>query len=442
MTIEFKLPDLGENIESGDVVNILVSEGDVIEEEQNVLELETDKAVVEVPCSHAGKIKKIHVEPGDTVEVGTTVLTLEEGQGAEKEEKKKEKKPGKKEKEEPKEEKKEEPEKKAEEKPSQEKKEEKKKEEEKPKPSGEEEEEKKRKVPPPAAPATRHLARELGVDLEEVSGSGPGGRITEEDVRSFVKKTMSEVGRPNIYAPPMPDFTQWGEVEHQKLSGIRKKTAEHMALAWHTVPHVTQFDVADITDLESARKRYMQGRGDKPGKITMTVLALKAAVAAIKAFPQFNASIDVENEELILKKYFHIGVAVDTDAGLLVPVIRDADRKSVLQLAVELEELAEKARNRKLGPDQMQGGTFTITNLGGIAGTAFTPVVNFPEVAILGISRGRKEQLIIDDEPRIRRTLPLSLSYDHRAIDGADGARFLKKVAEVLSDPMQLLLEG
>jgi len=236
--------------------------------------------------------------------------------------------------------------------------------------------------------------------------------------------------------------SQWGEVEQQPLSGIRRKTAENMSLAWRLVPHVTQYDVADVTELEAARKKYVEAHRDQPGKITMTALAIKSSIAALRQFPQFNSSLDEGGGNIIIKKYFHIGVAVDTENGLLVPTLMDADRKSLVELAVEMEQIAEKARQRKLTPEQMQGGTFTISNLGGIGGTAFTPIVYHPQVAILGMSRARKEQVIIDDEPRIRLILPLSLSYDHRVIDGADGARFLRKVCQALSDPMQLLLEA
>ncbi len=439
MTVEFKLPDLGEGITKADVVNVLVAEGHVIQPNQNVVELETDKAVVEVPCPIGGRVVKVHVAIGDKVPVGATILTLEKGEQA----------PARKEAP-----------------PEAEKKAEAPREEEQPAPPEAEaapqpapkqeapveeapraprvEPEAKRR-PAPAGPATRRFARQLGVDLYQVSGSGPGGRITQEDVQAFVKKSLQAAmvtGGGRAEAPPLPDFSQWGPVDRQPLSGIRRKTAENMSLAWHMAPQVTQYDLADITELEAARKRYVQNHADAPGKITVTVLAIKAALAALRAFPQFNSSLDAGAGLLIYKKYFNIGIAVDTEHGLLVPVIKEADRKSVVQLAVEMEELAGKARQRKLSLDQMQGGTFTITNLGGIGGTAFSPIVNYPEVAILGIARGRQEYVLHGGEPKFRLMLPLSLSYDHRVIDGADGARFLRRICEALSDPMQLLLEG
>lgn len=242
-------------------------------------------------------------------------------------------------------------------------------------------------------------------------------------------------------APPLPDFSQWGPAERMPMSGIRRKTAENMSLAWHVAPHVAQFDVADITELEAARKQFVSRRPAAP-KVTVTALAMKAAVAALKAYPQFNASLDAPAGIVILKKYYHIGVAVDTPHGLLVPVIRDVERKSVLELAAELAETAERARERKIGLDEMRGGTFTITNLGGIGGTNFAPIVNYPEVAILGMARSRLEPAVVEGEIKIRLHLPLSLSYDHRAIDGADGARFLRMICETLGDPMRLLLEA
>jgi len=443
MTFEFELQELGEGIEQADVVNVLVEEGHVIQAGQNVVELETEKAVVEVPCPEGGRVVKVHVAPGDKVSVGAAILTIETEKGGAVSEKKAapavEEAPA----------------------PSAEPEQPPVLEEEKPKaappppPRAEEPAEEPlvtepppaespKRRPAPEGPATRRLARELGVDLHQVSGSGPGGRITAEDVRAFVKKSMTAAmsGLGAAAPPPLPDFSQWGPVERQPLGAIRRKTAEHMAMAWQLVPHVTQYDAADITELEAVRKRYAVSRGDAPGKVTVTVLAVKAAMAALRAYPQFNASLDAAGGQLIFKKYYHIGVAVDTEHGLFVPVLRDVDRKSVVDLAVEIEQLAERARQRKLGLEEMKGGTFTITNLGGIGGTAFSPIVNYPEVAILGISRARKEQVVRQEQVEQRILMPVSLSYDHRVIDGADGARFLRKICEVLSDPMQLLLEA
>jgi pyruvate dehydrogenase E2 component (dihydrolipoamide acetyltransferase) len=286
----------------------------------------------------------------------------------------------------------------------------------------------------PAGPATRRLARKLGVDLGRVPGTGPRGRVTQDDVIAFSKQARTA----GAAAPLLPDFGKWGPVEAETLEIVRRKTAEQMALAWAQVPHVTQHDLADVTDLEAFRKAQ---EGDGP-KLTVTAFALKAVAVALKEFPHFNASLDAAGGRLIRKSYYHIGVAVDTDRGLLVPVIRDVDKKSIRELAAELAAAAEKARQRKLPVDDMKGGTFTITNLGGIGGTAFTPIVNWPEVAILGLSRARLEPAVRDGQVVPRLMLPLSLSYDHRVIDGADGARFTRRIARMLEDPRLLLLDA
>src|SRR5262249_55705638 len=275
---------------------------------------------------------------------------------------------------------------------------------------------------------TRRLARELGVDLARVHGSGPNGRVTQEDVKAFVKQlaaspapTTYTVGAP-VQAPPLPDFGKWGAVERKPLDAVRRKTAERMALSWSLIPHVTQHDLADITDLEAFRKQQ-DGKGPK---LTVTAFALKSAAIALKQFPQFNATLDLGNNQLILKQYYHLGLAVDTDRGLLVPVLRDVDKKSVYELAKEMAEVADRARQKKLSADEMRGGTFTITNLGGIGCIAFTPIINYPEVAILGLSRSRLQPVVKGDgQVTPRLLLPLSLSYDHRVIDGADAARFV-----------------
>ncbi len=297
-----------------------------------------------------------------------------------------------------------------------------------------------------ASPSVRRLARELGVDISMVTGSGPRGRISHEDVKTEARRIVSHGGAeralPEAHRAPLPDFEKWGSVERRAMSGVRRKTAEHMSHAWTAVPHVTQHDRADITELEALRKRYAGKTEAAGGKLTVTAIALKIAASALEVFPQFNASIDVANEEIVYKSYTHIGVAVDTERGLLVPVIRDVDEKNILALSVELSRVAEKARNRKLTLEEMQGGCFTITNLGGIGGTSFTPIVNWPEVAILGISRGRMESVHVDGQFVPRLILPLSLSYDHRLIDGADAARFLRWVAEAFENPFLLSLEG
>jgi pyruvate dehydrogenase E2 component (dihydrolipoamide acetyltransferase) len=298
----------------------------------------------------------------------------------------------------------------------------------------------------PAAPSVRRMARELGVDIGQVAGSGPSGRISVDDVKTHAKRMITEprAGGAPVAAEPLPDFTRWGEVERQPMRAVRRKTAQTLTAAWTTVPHVTQHDVADITSLEELRKKYAKVVEAAGGNLTVTAIAVKVVAAALKAFPQFNSSIDLAAEEIIYKKYVNIGIAVDTDRGLLVPVIRNADTKNIAQLSVELSQLSEKARSRKISLDEMQGGCFSISNLGGIGGSFFTPIVNAPEVAILGISRARMEPVYNNDSAAFvpRLMLPLSLSYDHRVVDGADGVRFLRWVVEALEQPFLLALQG
>jgi pyruvate dehydrogenase E2 component (dihydrolipoamide acetyltransferase) len=301
--------------------------------------------------------------------------------------------------------------------------------------------------PIPAAPSVRRLARELGVDIYEVKGSGPGGRISEEDVKGYTKTMLvtavSAAQAPRGFAEPkLPDFSKWGKIERVSMRGVRRKTAEHLRESWNTVPHVTQNDRADITELEELRSRFAPKVEQAGGKMTVTAIALKICASALKIFPQFNASIDLEKEEIVYKQYFNIGVAVDTERGLLVPVIRDVDKKNIVALAAELSQMSKKARDKKLAPEEMEGGTFTITNLGGIGGTGFSPIVNHPEVAILGISRSRTEPEWIDGKFEPRLIMPLSLSYDHRLIDGADAARFLRWIAEAFEQPFLLSVQG
>lgn len=455
MAIEFKLPELGENIEAADVVNVLVKPGDTIAKDQAVLELETEKAVLELPCPYAGRIEKIAVKAGDHIPVGATVLTIEAAQ--------EDAAPAEKPAESPKTEQKPEPaisphdeQRQAEKKrdtadgagitpPPEPTRAEAPRAEPPPKSRGLAERPSEDRPPAPASPAIRRLAREMGIDLNQVKGSGPAGRITEEDlhshIRSLVAGPQAQAG-PGLPTPSLPDFAQWGPVDRQPISNIRRKTAESMTAAWRMVPQVTQYDLGDITDLETQRKRYMQAKGEKAPRITLTAILLKAVVATLKEFPRFNASFDSQAGEIIYKKYFHIGVAVDTEHGLLVPVIRDVDRKSIVQLAKELDEVAKRARDRKLTLEEMRGSCFTITNLGGIGGTAFSPIVYWPEVAILGVARARQEQVIIEGAPQIRLMMPLCLSYDHRVIDGADGARFCRRLASILSDPLSLFMEA
>ncbi|HXG54276.1 MAG TPA: 2-oxo acid dehydrogenase subunit E2, partial [Vicinamibacterales bacterium] len=295
----------------------------------------------------------------------------------------------------------------------------------------------------PAAPSVRRMARELGVDIASVTGSGDGGRISVDDLQAYVKAALgsaTSTGTGSTSGRPLPDFSKWGEVERKPMSNIRRKTAEHLGHAWHVIPHVTQHDRADITALEALRKQYSPQAEKAGGKLTMTAIALKIVAGALTRFPQFNASLDQARHEIVYKKAIHIGVAADTERGLLVPVVRDVNMKGIFALASELATASDKARAGKLSLDDMQGGGFTITNLGGIGGTSFTPIVNWPEVAILGISRGATEPVWDGQMFQPRLMLPLSLSYDHRVIDGADAARFLRWVADAFEQPFVLAL--
>jgi pyruvate dehydrogenase E2 component (dihydrolipoamide acetyltransferase) len=513
MPTEFKLPELGENITAGDVVRVLVKPGDTIAREQAVIELETDKATIEVPSSIAGVVKDVQVKPGEKVKVGQVIFTTDEA---------KESKDAKESTEQPraeaKPEAKAEPKKEGGDKP-------------KAQPEGAPEEggmsqaataergdestgageakedregdkdgvaepprsqrpaarlaedeveeaprqQKRGEVvdisrgpraaqgapaqegpAPPAAPSVRRIARELGVEIRQVTGSGPGGRITVDDVQGFVRQALASgsggpstglgaggaapapAGAPS--AQPLPDFSKWGEIERKPISNIRRKTAEHLGHAWNVIPHVTQSDKADITTLEELRKKYSPMAERAGGKLTVTAIALKILAGAVRKFPQFASSMDVARGQLIYKKFSHIGVAVDTDRGLLVAVIRDVASKGIIDLSVELAKVSEKARAGKLTLDEMSGGVMTISNLGGIGGHGFTPIVNWPEVAILGISRGTHEPVWDGAQFQPRMMLPLSLSYDHRVIDGADAARFLRWVADAFEQPFVLAL--
>jgi pyruvate dehydrogenase E2 component (dihydrolipoamide acetyltransferase) len=302
----------------------------------------------------------------------------------------------------------------------------------------------------PASPSVRRLAREIGVDINHVAGSGPAGRISLDDVKEQARRVLSSVGTSGAAASagvaraarPLPDFQKWGEVERQPWTNVRRATSEHLSHAWNAIPHVTQCDKADITALEELRKTYRGDVEKAGGSLTVTAILVKILATAVKRFPQFNASLDTERGEIVYKRFVGIGVAVDTDRGLLVPVIRDADRKNIAQIAVELQQLAAKARDRKLTLDEMSGGSMSLSNLGGIGGTYFTPIVNWPEVAILGVSRGVMEPVWRTDTFEPRLMLPLSLSYDHRVIDGADAIRFLRWLVEAIEQPFLLSLIG
>jgi pyruvate dehydrogenase E2 component (dihydrolipoyllysine-residue acetyltransferase) len=473
MASEFKLPELGENVEKGDVVRVLVAAGDTIGVDQPVLELETDKATIEVPSTVAGKVSDVRVKSGDKVSVGQVVLVVEpQAAGA----------------------------------PAQS--------QAVPSPAAGDEEQKMATAaatpegeatpaataapppaaspaapartqakpadvvdisagraaqpgrpgdgaggrgepgsanvaarqsgglelapPVPAAPSVRRFARDLGVDIGQVPGTGPGGRIGPDDVKQHVRTIVSgPIGRAN--AAPLPDFSKWGEVEVKPMSNIRRKTAEQLTLAWQA-PHVTQHDKADITSLEAFRTAHAARVERAGGKLTVTAILIKIVAAALQRFPQFAASPDLANDAIVYKKYCHIGVAVDTPNGLLVPVIRDADTKTIAEIAADLAVLSQRAREKKLSLDDMSGGVFSISNLGGIGGTAFTPIVNQPEVAILGVSRASREPVWMDGQFVPREMLPLSLSYDHRVIDGADAARFLRFVVDALEQPLTMVL--
>jgi pyruvate dehydrogenase E2 component (dihydrolipoamide acetyltransferase) len=497
MPTDFTLPELGENIAAGDVLRVLVKPGDTLEKDQAVLELETDKATIEVPSSLAGQVKEVKVKVGDKVKVGQTILTVdgsdaaaapsktaapaaaapapassaparddsprsEAAAGANSAARIPDDEPGLEQHVE------------GQRRPTGDK-------------SGSIESGQAAPAPSPsptvsgganrkvvdinrqravaeqqaapelpvapAAPSVRRMARELGVDINQVAGSGPSGRISIDDVKAHAKRLVTAVasGPPSgggaaaaALAEPLPDFTRWGEIERQPMRAVRRKTAEHLSAAWATIPHVTQHEVADITTLDELRKKYAKSVEAAGGNLTVTAIAVKICAAALKTFPQFNASIDMAANELVFKKFVNIGVAVDTDRGLLVPVIRDADSKNITQLSVELAQLSEKARTRKISLDEMQGGCFSISNLGGIGGTFFTPIVNAPEVAILGISRAKMEPVFDKQSGQFapRLMLPLSLSYDHRVIDGADGIRFLRWVVQAFEDPFVLALNG
>lgn len=472
MAIEFKLPDLGEDIETGDVVRVYVSPGDKVEKEQALMELETDKAALEIPSPASGVIKAVHVKEGDTIKIGQLLVTIEDGAeetaGEEKTEKQETSPAEKKEpvkeaeakKEEPREkvEEKKEPAPKAESTPREAPAKEEPKKEAAEKPAPEKKTEKPKEITAkeekpaqiiPASPTVRRQAREMGIDITRVKGTGPGGRITEEDLKAPRTKAAPEETKPD-HAEKEPEekaagaaveADKYGETERVAMTKVRKLTAERLSESWKA-PHVTQHDKADITELEKLRKHYGKEVESLGGKLTMTSILIKAVSSALKNHPQFNASVDMENGEIIYKKYYNIGIAVDTDRGLLVPVIKDADKKNIEELSVDLKVLSEKARTKKITVEELQGGTFTITNLGGIGGTYFTPVINSPEVAILGVSRSSVEAVYIDGQFQPRLMLPLSLSYDHRLIDGADAVRFLRWIVEALEEPFKLSLEG
>ncbi|MHC1738391.1 MAG: dihydrolipoyllysine-residue acetyltransferase [Ignavibacteriaceae bacterium] len=438
--VDFILPELGENIVSADILKVLVKAGDIIEKEHGILEIETDKATIEVPSTVSGKVIEVFVKDGEKVKVGSVILKVEGlisapsgaiTKPAEPVTSAPMSTPAKSE----------------------------------AKPAAVVEANKPVVIvdsqPPilknaaPAAPSVRRLAREIGVDINQVPGSGPGGRISLDDVKAFSKKLHLATKSAQLNAAelpaggrvtggylPLPDFTKFGSVDVKPMSNIRMKTADHLSYAWQVIPHVTQFDKADVTALEEWRKQYTPYFEIKKSKLTVTAVLVKIITSALKVFPQFNSSIDMVKKEIVYKNYFNVGIAVDTEHGLIVPVIKNADRLNIFEISQELNTIAEKARNRKVSLEDLQGGCITITNLGGIGGTGFTPIVNSPEVAILGVSRSAYEQVYVNGKFETRLMLPLSLSYDHRIIDGADGIRFLRWIIEALQNPMKVLIEG
>jgi pyruvate dehydrogenase E2 component (dihydrolipoamide acetyltransferase) len=414
--MDVKLPKLGEGADSGVVVNVFVKEGDQVARNQAILELENEKAVASVPSTAAGVVTKIYVKTGDKISVGQKLISLSGGDqpaavvASAAKRSVPESEP---ELETPVEESATEVE------------------DEIPKPV----------AAPVASPSVRRLARELGIDLSKVRGSEAGGRIARGDLSAYIARLQKATDKPKVAAtvPAKPaaesiDFSKWGPVTKKPLTQLRQVIARRMWESWNAIPHVTQFDDADFTRLNELRKKYAPAYEKKGAKLTLTPLVLKALVGTLKKHPIFNSSLDEAAQAVVIKEYFHIGIAVDTEQGLIVPVIRDADKKSVLELAKELEQLAQKARDRKVTAEEMKGGTFTITNQGAIGSAHFTPIINKPEVAILGLGRGAMKPVARDGKVEVRMLTPLGLSYDHRVIDGGAAARFMVDLVKAMED--------
>jgi pyruvate dehydrogenase E2 component (dihydrolipoamide acetyltransferase) len=426
MVRSFRLPDLGEGVHEGEVLAVHVSAGQPVKEGDIILEVETDKAAVEIPSPFTGVVREVLVRPGDSVEVGAVLMTFDsshgdrESDGASM------------------------PSQPAHVEPTQD---------ESAAPTVGQGER-----PVPASPATRRLARELDVDLRRVKPTGAGGVVTADDLRAFGKqgqlsapprtqagKVSAPIFAGDRFIQELPDFTQWGPVERVPLRSIRRATAAQMMTAWSQIPHVSSQDAVDITRLEAFRQKHKSAIEAVGGRLTLTVFVLKAAATALKTFPQFNAAIDVNSQEIIIKQYFHIGVAVNTDRGLVVPVIRDVDRKSIKELAFELQDCVQQTRTRKISRAALQGGTFTITNAGAMGGGFFTPIINFPEVAILGMGQARMQPVVEsegNDAYRFasRLMMPMVLCFDHRVADGAGAIGFLQILTNALADPDELLM--
>ncbi|MGA2788840.1 MAG: 2-oxo acid dehydrogenase subunit E2 [Verrucomicrobiota bacterium] len=412
--MDVKLPKLGEGADSGVVVNVFVKEGDQVARDQAILELENEKAVASIPSTAAGVVTKIYVKPGDKISVGQRLISLSGGDqpGAAAAPVAKRAAP--------------EPESEI---PAEE------------PVAGDDEEIPKPVAAPVASPSVRRLARELGIDLSKVRGSEAGGRIVLGDIRAYLARLQKATDKPKTAAtaPARPvaesiDFSKWGPVTKKPLTQLRQVIARRMWESWNAIPHVTQFDDADFTRLNELRKKYAPVYEKKGTKLTLTPLVLKALVETLKKHPIFNSSLDEAAQAVVFKDYFHIGIAVDTEQGLIVPVIRDADKKSLLDLAKELEQLAQKARERKVTAEELKGGTFTVTNQGAIGSAHFTPIINKPEVAILGLGRGAMKPVARECKVEVRLLTPLGLSYDHRVIDGGAAARFMVDLVAALQD--------
>jgi len=425
--MDIRVPRLGEGAESGSVINILVKEGDKVQKDQTLIELENEKAIAPIPSTEAGVITKILVKVGDKISVGQPIVSLSQDGAAAAPQAEKSQASS-------------------------------------PAPSGAPQQSPSPAAPsysaaqapasygapyqyqsaggfaPPASPTVRKMAVDLGIDLTRVKGSEGGGRISMNDLKAYILylQGVAFSGQPaaGIQAPkaaaPLADFSKWGPISKKPVSPLRKKIAEKMHESWSTIPHVTQNDEVDITDLMAASKHYAPAYEAHNVRLTLTAIVLKACVQALKKYPQFNSSYDEAAGEIVVKEYYHIGVAVDTEQGLIVPVLRDVDKKSLLEISRELGDLAEKTRQRKVSADDLRGGTFTVSNLGGIGGTHFTPIINKPEVAILGVSRGSYRAVVRDKKIEQRLIMPISVSYDHRVIDGADGARFTRELSTAL----------
>jgi len=425
--MEVKLPRLGEGADSGSVAAIFVKEGDRVKKDQPILELESEKAVASIPSPVAGTVTKVHVKEGDEIEVGQVIFSLsEDGISAEKAEKKKGDIVSVSEEQllpelissDIKEQVVEEPNLLAVQHIP---------------PSG---------FPPPASPSIRKMAAKLGIDLSRIRGSERGGRIILSDVKDYIERLQQIAFQRKAVSPgaqeprrPMPervDFSKWGPIHRERMTNLRRTISHNIANAWTSIPHITQFDEADITDLMKLRKKHGTAYEKKGAHLTLTSFVLKAVTSVLKKYPKFNSSLDESMKEIIYKDYCHLGVAVDTEQGLIVPVIRDVDKKSLLGVSTELHELAERSRQRILNLEEMRGGTFTISNQGGIGGGHFTPIINSPEVAVLGLGRAVWKPVVRDGKMEKRMILPLVLSYDHRVIDGADAARFVTELVTVL----------